>query len=41
MVVMDNLKSGTVESEVKENIEYESVVKTDNYPSYSKIKDNV
>ena len=41
MVVMDNLKSSTIEAEVKENIEYESVVKTDNYSSYSKIKDNV
>jgi len=41
MVVMDNLKSGTVESEVRANIDYESVVKTDNYKSYNKIKDNV
>ena len=41
MVVMENLKCGSIESTVKASIGYESVVKTDNYPSYGKIKDNV
>src|SRR3989304_2132354 len=41
MLVVDDLKSGTIEEKVKENIDYDSVVKTDNYPSYSKVKENV
>jgi transposase-like protein len=41
MLVMDNLKSNTVEEAVKANIDFESVVKTDNYKSYNKIKNNV
>jgi protein tyrosine/serine phosphatase len=41
MVVVDNLKGHTVGEKVSENIKYDSVVKTDNYSSYSKIKDNV
>jgi hypothetical protein len=41
MLVMDNLKSETVGQKVKENISKESVVKTDNYTSYTRIKDHV
>src|SRR5690606_35551560 len=41
MLVVDNLKGETVEKKVKENISPDSVVKTDNYSSYSKVKDNV
>jgi transposase-like protein len=41
MIVMDNMKSETVENIVQENIDYDSVVKTDNYTSYNKIKENV
>ena len=41
MLVVDNLKSETVGQKVKENISTDSVVKTDNYKSYSRIKDNV
>lgn len=41
MLVVDNLRSGTVGQKVKENISNESVIKTDNYRSYSRIKDHV
>ena len=41
MVVMENMKSETVEKIVQENIDYNSVVKTDRYTSYNKIKDHV
>jgi hypothetical protein len=41
MLVVENLKGQTVGEKVSENIKYDSVVKTDNYRSYSKIKDNV
>jgi hypothetical protein len=37
MLVVDNLKSKTVEQKVKENISSDSVVKTDNYRSYLKV----
>jgi hypothetical protein len=38
MIVVDNLKGQTVVDKVSENIKYDTVVKTDNYASYSKIK---
>jgi len=41
MVVVDNLKGQTDGEKISENITYDSVVKTDNYSSYSKIKDKV
>ena len=41
MLVVDNLKGQTVGEKVAENIKYDTVVKTDNYSSYSKIKDHV
>src|SRR5664280_1284285 len=41
ILVVDKIKSQTVVEKVSENIKYDSVVKTDNYRSYSKIKDNV
>jgi transposase-like protein len=41
MLVVDDLKGETVVQRVKENISTDSVVKTDNYRSYSRIKDNV
>jgi len=41
MLVVDNLKGQTVGEQVSENIKYNTVVKTDNYSSYSKIKDHV
>jgi hypothetical protein len=41
MLVVDNLKGQTVGEKVSENIKYDTVVKTDNYRSYSKIKDYV
>jgi transposase-like protein len=41
MLVVDNLKDQTVEQKVKGNISPDSVMKTDNYRSYSKVKDNV
>jgi len=41
MLVVDNLKGQTVGEKVSENIKYDTVVKTDNYRSYSKIKENV
>jgi len=34
--LLDNLKGQTVGEKVSENIKYDSVVKTDNYRSYSK-----
>jgi len=41
MLVVDNLKGQTVGEKVSGNIKYDTVVKTDNYRSYSKIKENV
>jgi len=41
MVVVNNLKGHTVGEKVSENIAYDSVVRTDNYSSYSKIKEKV
>jgi hypothetical protein len=41
MLVVENLKGKTVGAKVSENIKYDTVVKTDNYSSYSKIKENV
>ena len=41
MVVIDNLKAETIEEQVVKNIEYDSLVKTDNYRSYSNLKDLV
>ena len=41
MLVVDNLKGQTVGEKVSKNIKYDAVVKTDNYTSYSKIKDQV
>jgi hypothetical protein len=41
MLVVDNLKGKTVVEKVSKNIEYDTVVKTDNYKSYSKIKEHV
>jgi len=41
MLVVDNLKGQTVGEKVSGNIKYDSVVKTDNYSSYSKIKEHV
>ena len=41
MIVVDDLKGQTVRAKVSENIKYDTVVKTDNYTSYSKLKDQV
>lgn len=41
MIMVENLKGETIEAKVSENISYGSVVKTDNYTSYSKLKDRV
>lgn len=41
MLVVDNLESKTVVQKIKENISNDTVVKTDNYRSYSRIKDYV
>jgi hypothetical protein len=41
MLVVDNLRSETVGQKVKENISNDTVVKTDNYTSYSRIRDHV
>lgn len=41
MIVVEDFKGQTVKKKVSENIKYDAVVKTDNYPSYSKIKDQV
>lgn len=41
MVVMDDLKTKNVEKNIKSKICYDSVVKTDNYRSYSKVKNHV
>lgn len=41
MVIMENMTSKTVEEIVQDNIDYNSVVKTDKFTSYSKIKDQV
>jgi hypothetical protein len=38
MLVIDNIKGEIVEEKIPENIKYESVIKTDNYSSYSKWK---
>jgi hypothetical protein len=41
MLVVDDLKGHTVGEKVSENIKYDSVVKTDNYTSYSRLKERV
>jgi hypothetical protein len=41
MLVVDNLKGKTVGEKVSENIQYDTVVKTVSYRSYSKIKEQV
>jgi transposase-like protein len=41
MCVVDDLKSETVTRQIDRNIDPDSVVKTDNYSSYSKIKEQV
>jgi hypothetical protein len=41
MRVLQNMQSETVAEQVQDNIDPASVVKTDNYTSYTKIKDNV
>jgi transposase-like protein len=41
MLVVNNLENQTVEQKVRENISPDSIVKTDKYSSYSKVKDNV
>ena len=41
MIVVDDFKGQTVGETVSENIKYDTVVKTDNYTSYSKVKDQV
>jgi hypothetical protein len=41
MIVIDGLKGQTVGEKVSGSIKYDTVVKTDNYSSYSKIKDHV
>ena len=41
MIVVDNLKAETIEDQVKKSVEYFTLVKTDNYNSYSNIKDLV
>jgi hypothetical protein len=40
MLVVDNLE-GKVGAKVLENIKYDTVIKIDNYSSYSKVKENV
>jgi len=41
MVVMKNLKKKTINEVIKHNVDYDSVIKTDNYSSYTGIKENV
>jgi len=41
MSVINDLKAETIESEVDKSIHSDSIVFTDNYPSYSKLKDHV
>jgi hypothetical protein len=41
MIVLDDLKSKTINKEVKEYISQESVVKTDKFRGYSKLKEHV
>jgi DNA-directed RNA polymerase subunit RPC12/RpoP len=41
MQVISDLKGETIDNKVKEHISYKSVVKTDNYSSYSEVKKNV
>lgn len=41
MIVVDDLKGQTIGEKVSESIKYATVVKTDNYSSYSKLKDQV
>lgn len=41
MAVMNNQKSETVDSIIKQNIHYDSVIKTDKYTSFANIKENV
>lgn len=41
MVVIKNLKKKTIDEVIKHNVDYDSVIKTDNYSSYTGIKENV
>lgn len=41
MQVVDNFKGSTINGKIIENVEYDSVVKTDNYQSYSTLNENV
>jgi transposase-like protein len=41
MIVVDNLKAKTIEHNVDVNIDCNSIVRTDNYSSYSNLKDHV
>ena len=41
MFVVEDLKADTINENVKQNIEHESVVKTDNFRGYSTLKDHV
>jgi DNA-directed RNA polymerase subunit RPC12/RpoP len=41
MVVIDDLKSETIGQAVEKNLSFDSVLKTDNYPSYSSLQQHV
>jgi len=41
MIVVDDLKALTIDKQVKSNIAYNSLVKTDNYRGYNNIKELV
>jgi len=41
MIIVNNLKGQTVREKVSGNIKYDTVIKTNNYSSYSKIKEHV
>lgn len=41
MVVMKDLKGTTIDRIIKHNVDYDSVIKTDNYSSYTNIKEYV
>lgn len=41
MVVMEDLKGKTIDRIIRHNVDYDSVIKTDNYSSYTNIKENV
>jgi len=41
MVVMKDLKGKTIDNIIDHNVDYDSVIKTDNYSSYTNIKDHV